>query len=420
MKIHQTKKIGENILENYNSENIEEYINEQSFQFGVRIIIVNSDGTIAVGEDRFFGQRHARNIPPMHIHINEDKLGKAFIDDNNFMRMKAVSYTEKIPGVAKQYLYITAPLEPIDATTQVLQNQLVIASLISLMMAFVLAYFMSKKLSKPISDITKSAKSLGMGDYNVRFNQGYYKEIDELADTLNNAADALSKTDELRRDLMANVSHDLRTPLTIIKSYAEMIRDLSGKDDQKRTIHTNVIVDEADRLSLLVNDILDLSKLESGASGLELKKFDLSEVVNATVAAFKSFENDGYVFLVDCCDNAVVCGDFQKIKSVVYNLIANAVNYTGDDKRVYITLQNEVGKIRFSVRDTGNGITQDELPKVWQRYYRASNTHKRASVGTGIGLSIVRTVLKAHKAEFGVDSKVGEGSTFWFCMKTVE
>ncbi len=154
---------------------------------------------------------------------------------------------------------------------------------------------------------------------------------------------------------MANVSHDLRTPLTIIKSYAEMIRDLSGKDDQKRTLHTNVIVDEADRLSMLVNDILDLSKLESGVSG-----------------------------------------------------------------KVYITLENEAGKIRFSVRDTGNGIAQDELPKVWQRYWRASNTHKRASVGTGIGLSIVKTVLAAHNAQYGVDSKIGEGSTFWFCIESAE
>lgn len=416
MKIHQMKNIGEDVLENYNSDNMEDFINSWSFQFGVRINILNADGTVYAGHDRFTAGRFGRDVPPRRYEIDNTKLGKAFIDENDFMHMKVVSYIDMIPESDGMYLYITAPLAPIDATTQVLQNQLIIATVISLLIALALAYFISRKLSKPIRDITKSAKILETGDYNVRFTRGDYKEVDELASALNNAADALSKTDELRRDLMANVSHDLRTPLTIIKSYAEMIRDLSGSDEAKRTAHANVIVDEADRLSLLVNDILDLSKMESGASGFEYKSFDLSEMVDAVVYSFNHFEEEGYRFNIDCCTSAIVCGDFQKIKSVIYNLIINAVNYTGDDKNIYIKLEKTNGKARFSVRDTGNGIPEDEIPKVWQRYYRASSTHKRTTLGTGIGLSIVKTILNAHNAEFGVDSNVGEGSTFWFVL----
>ncbi len=419
MKIHQIKNIGENVLENYRSDNIEDFISTQSFRFGVRINVLNPDGTISVGHDRF-SNRFAPDAPPRRIKIDESMLGRAFVDDNDFMRMKAVSYLCKIPDSGGMYLYITAPLAPIDATTKVLQNQLVIATGISLLIAFVLAYFISKRLSKPIRDITRSAKILETGDYNVRFNQGDYKEIDELAFTLNNAATALSKTDQLRRDLMANVSHDLRTPLTIIKSYAEMIRDLSGKDDTKRTLHANVIVDEADRLSLLVNDILDLSKMEAGDGGFEYKKFDLSEALDATMAGFAPFADDGYTFKVSSCREAIVWGDFQKIKSVIYNLIINAVNYTGEDKMIYINLSTDAGRALFSVRDTGEGIAKEEIPKVWQRYYRASAGHKRDTVGTGIGLSIVKTVLNAHKAEFGVNSEVGEGSTFWFALDLAE
>lgn len=419
MKIHQLERVGEEFLENYDSENIEDYIDSSSFQYGVRINIIDKYGDILNGHDKpertgFDGEHRPR------IHVHFDELGKAVIEDNGFSPMRAASYFAEIPNEDGMYLYITAPLAQIDATTQVLQNQLIIVTVLSLVIAILLSYFISKKLSKPISGITKSAKVLGNGDYNVHFEKGYYREVDELAEALNSTAEALSKTDELRRDLMANVSHDLRTPLTIIKSYAEMIRDLSGRDEVKRTAHANVIVDEADRLSLLVNDILDLSKMESGASGIENKPFNLREALDAVMAIFKPFEDDGYVFNLDCCDTAVVCGDFQRIKSVMYNLVVNAVNYTGGDKQIYICLAKKDGKVCFSVRDTGNGIEEEDIPRVWERYYRASAAHKRDVVGTGIGLSIVKTVLKAHKAEFGVNSKVGEGSTFWFNLKSFD
>lgn len=416
MKINQLESVGKDLLANYDSENIEDFIDSRSFQFGVRINIIDANGNVLNGHDRperkEFDDGHRQRI-----HVNFDGLGKAVIENNGFSPMRAASYLAEIPNENGKYFYITAPLAPIDATTQVLQNQLIIVTVLSLVIAILLSYFISKKLAKPISNITKSAKILESGDYSVRFSNGYYKEVDELAVVLNGTAEALSKTDELRRDLMANVSHDLRTPLTIIKSYAEMIRDLSGGDEVKRTAHANVIVDEADRLSLLVSDILDLSKMESGASSIENKLFDLREAIDAVVAGFKPFEDEGYTFNLECCDTAVVSGDFQRIKSVIYNLVANAVNYTGNDKQIYICLAKKDGNACFSVRDTGKGIPKEEIPRVWERYYRASATHNRDVVGTGIGLSIVKTVLRAHKANFGVDSKVGDGSTFWFNLK---
>jgi len=276
---------------------------------------------------------------------------------------------------------------------------------------------LSKRLSKPISDITRSAKMLEIGNYGVKFVKGDYREINELASVLNSTAVTLSKSDELRRDLLANVSHDLRTPLTIIKSYAEMIRDISGKDDAKREVHTNIIVDETNRLSMLVNDILDLSKLESGEGVYENERFSLSRVAEASLDGFKAFEEDGYTFEVDIADDLYVMGDYRRIKSVIYNLIINAVNYTGDDKKVIISLKKSGNTALFEVTDTGKGIAEEDIPKVWQRYYRSSNTHKRNVLGSGLGLSIVKMILSAHDADFGVNSKIDEGSTFWFTMK---
>ncbi|MDP4119380.1 MAG: HAMP domain-containing sensor histidine kinase, partial [Bacillota bacterium] len=289
------------------------------------------------------------------------------------------------------------------------------------LMAFLLSYFFAKKLAKPIVNITKSAKELGKGNYSVEFERSNYTEIDELAQVLNNTARELAKTDTLRRDLMANVSHDLRTPMTIIKSYAEMIRDLSGNIPEKRTAHTQVIIDESDRLQALVNDILDLSKLEAGTARITSEEFNISREVKEIVNRFHVFsETQGYTFTEDIDDDLFVFADEHTIAQVIYNLISNAVNYTGDDKKVEISLKRNGNKVKFSVKDTGDGIKPEEQELVWQRYYRASESHKRTKIGTGVGLSIVHNILENHKATYGIDSTYGEGSIFWFELPLIE
>lgn len=270
-------------------------------------------------------------------------------------------------------------------------------------------------LQSPSVKLTKSAEELATGDYNVTFEQGDYTEISQLADVLNHTTKELSKTDELRRDLVANVSHDLRTPLTIIKSYAEMIRDISGEKPAKRQEHIGVIIDESDRLANLVNDLLDLSKMEAGTAELQITAFDLAKTTEDILDRFRIYsENEGYRFEVQFESGCTVKADQHKMEQVIYNLIGNAVNYTGQDKTVKVLVQNKQNKVRFEVSDTGKGIPQEEINSVWERYYRVSQRHKRDAVGTGIGLSIVKSILEAHKAEYGVNSIIGQGSAFWF------
>jgi len=315
----------------------------------------------------------------------------------------------------KIYLCLISPLERTDTTRKVLQTQLIIASLLAVVLALIIAYFIAKRFSKPVERITKGAKKLAEGDYEVKFNKGAYREIDELADTLNYATGELSKTEELRRDLISNVSHDLRTPLTIIKSYAELIRDISGKNDEKRTIHSNVIIEETNTLSQLVSDMLDLSKIQSGTLPMDMKPFSMKDLVEQTLKRFDYYsENHGIVFEVQCNTNGQTVGDERKIEQVIYNLVANAINYTGEDKVVCVKLDENENAVRFSVTDTGCGIKEEEIDLVWDKYYKSSDNHKREKIGSGIGLSIVKNILLAHNARFGVESEVGEGSTFWF------
>ena len=176
---------------------------------------------------------------------------------NNQFKNNTLIYALKLDS--STYAFINASLEPIDGTVQILQSQLLYVTLVVLILSFIIGYFISKKLSRPITQISKDAKLMADGNYDIKFssNEDIY-EINELVDTLNYTKSELAKMDELKRDLMANVSHDLKTPLTMIKAYAEMVRDLTYKDKNKREDNLNTIITETDRLNLLVNDILDL------------------------------------------------------------------------------------------------------------------------------------------------------------------
>ena len=237
----------------------------------------------------------------------------------------------------------------------------------------------------------------------------------ELASTLNYARDELSKADNMQKELIANISHDFKTPLTMIKAYASMIIEISGENPEKRNKHAQVIVDEADRLTSLVSDVLDLSKLRSGLSVLEKERYDLSAHLLEILDRFAYLrDTKNYHFVTKIEERIEVNADKIKLGQALYNLIGNAVNYTGEDKTVYITLQKtDETHARFEVRDTGKGIKQEELSNIWERYYRSKDTHKRPVSGTGLGLSIVKTVFERHGLEFGVTSKEDEGSVFF-------
>ena len=194
-----------------------------------------------------------------------------------------------------------------------------------------------------------------------------------------------------------------------------MIQEISGDNPEKRVKHTQIIIDESDRLTSLVNDILNLSKIRSGMDTLKTRTFNLSEFVHTVLERFDFLsETQGYTIVRDIDDELYTEADMEKIEQVVYNLVGNAINYTGEDKKIVVGLKRiEGGKLRFTVTDTGKGIPEEEIKTIWDRYYRSAETHKRPIKGTGLGLSIVKTILLKHDFEFGVESEVGKGSTFY-------
>lgn len=346
-----------------------------------------------------------------------------FIEKNNYKEIikinnptndaKSILYNLKLND--NEYMILNTNLEDVDSTTSVLRNQLIYITLIVLLLSIIVSTIISKMLNKPIINITKEAKKLATGNRELNIPESKIKEIDDLRDSLIYASHEINKTDELRRDLLANVSHDLKTPLTMIKAYAEMIRDINKDNEEKRNENLNIIIDETDRLTILVNDILNLSKLEANKETLDLKEFDLVELINDIIKKYNIIkETENYNFILKMPKKAIVKGDINKISQVIYNLINNAINYTGDDLTVTIEVIERKKTYLVNIIDTGKGIKKEELNIIWDKYYKNEKNHKRNKVGTGVGLSIVKNILDKHNFKYGVKSEIGKGTTFYF------
>lgn len=307
---------------------------------------------------------------------------------------------------------VYSALTPVDATVTTLKTQLLWMSILLILLSLGLALLISRKMTKSLVGINASAKELAKGNYGIVFSGTDYREIAELSDTLNYAARELLKTEGLRRELIANVSHDLRTPLTMIIAYAEGMRDLPGENTPE---NIQVIIEEAQRLTDLVNDMLDLSKLQAGVLEKEVSVYNLTESIRRVLKRYnKLIEQEGYGITFDYHQEIYVEADEFKIFQVVYNLVNNAIHYTGEDRRVAVRQIRKGDQVRIEVEDSGQGIPKEEVPFVWDRYYKGKKAHKRAAAGTGLGLSIVKNILLLHQADYGVDSQPGRGSIFWF------
>lgn len=321
-------------------------------------------------------------------------------------------------GVQSEAFFVAVtPAKLFDFRTKMVMIAMLFGTVIVIGASIIASLILSKYQTKRLTNICKDATKLAGGDYSVVFSGGGCDEYDELASALNTAKDEMSKVESMQREMIANVSHDLRTPLTMIRASAEMLRDLPV-DDKKRVKTAKLIVDEADRLNVFVNDVLRLSKLQGGAVELKPEPVDISETAETVIGRFGIFEErDGVKFVREIDKDIVVMCDAENIERCLYNFINNAINYSGDDKTVTVRVKRTDDGARVEVADRGKGIAPDELDKVWDRYYRAAHS-KRTTVGTGIGLSICRSILELHGAKYGVESKLGKGTTFWFELKT--
>lgn len=364
--------------------------------------------------EHFFGDRFREPKPGMEI---PDAQAVKPPPPPSREAEETIVYSRVVTDQTGQQLLvlINSVISPVSATVTTLRVQLYYITGFMLVFAVLIALVISKRVSQPIERITGSAKILATGEYDTEFQASGYREINELSDTLNYMAKELSKVEGLRRELIANVSHDFRTPLTLIAGYAEAMRDL---DDENNPENAQIIIDEARRLTTLVNDVLDISKLQAGAQALQPKTFNLTASVrNLVCRQSELVRKEGYQIRFEYDQEIEVQADEIRISQALYNLLTNAITHTGADKLVKVRQQVTDQCVRLEVIDSGAGVAPEDLPYIWDRYYKVDEIHKRAITGTGLGLSIVKAIISQHGGRYGVDSQPGKGSTFWFALK---
>lgn len=421
---HSLKRQSTLIAENIDDDEIDSYISHITSEHSFSVVLTDQEGNVL---DRFFSPRQIR------VKSNQS----LFIDFRKNLDQNKKSYLAKLPvaysadgnlhyssddseeAVAADFVYVRAvtrssgesvmiflfsPAEAPKPVRNFLRATYVWVSFILLILSFPVAFWLSKGIALPIQKITADAIRISSGDYSIRFEPNKFSEISQLTDTLNYTMDRLSKTEKLRRELLANVSHDLRTPLTMLRGYAEMIRDIPGENNPE---NVQIIIDEADRLSDLVNNVLDLSKLKSGTLEMHPITYCLTDQLFTLVNGFQklSSEKNQVTFCPE--EKVYITADDAFIFRAVYNLISNAIIH--GEKDVCVTVRQIVvhGCVRISVEDNGPGIRPELLDGIWDRYRKGSGS------GTGLGLAIAKASVEQNGGTVGVESVLGEGSTFW-------
>lgn len=296
------------------------------------------------------------------------------------------------------------------------RKQLILFSVLLTSLSAVLAAFLARRFTKPIHIVKAAVEQLAMGNLTVKPELHLDDEVGDLAKSVEQLGQALQRVDTLRKEVIANVSHELRSPLALIGGYAEMVRDVHWQDQMKRESDLNLIIQEAQRMSEMVSDILDYSQLQSGYLQLHKEHYDLSEIVESQVLSCqKSAEK--YQIELRFAPSALempVYLDALKITQVIRNLLCNAINHTESGNYIKVATENIQNGFRVSVENPGEPIPDEEL--IWERYQRSQHQGGR-SEGTGLGLSIVSSILQAHNFPYGVDCHDGM-VIFWFqCEK---
>lgn len=420
-KTSAIEKTANKVYSSYSKENYNDILDSLAFEDDVCIEITNKQtiyySTDSISKGCFINNSESINKFKFNFMKSNEKSATYKIINPRF-KNKTLIHGIKLDDDV--FAFISTSLEPIGSTVTVLKTQLIYITIIVIVVAVIIAFIISKKISDPIEQITNNSKLMSKGNYKIDFKSGTdIDEIIELEDTLNKAAVELSKTEMLRRELLANVSHDLKTPLTLIRANAEMVKDLTYKNKEKREKNLDTIISEVDRLNLLVEDILDLSKMQSSEIKLDIEQFNLNEVVKTIVMRFDVLLEAGYKIEYDGFD-IYIEADKNKIEQVIYNLINNAINYTGDDKKVFIKLIDLDDDVKLEIIDTGIGINKEDINYIWDKYYKVDKRYKRVSYGTGLGLSIVKNILNLHRFKYGVESKKNSGTKFYFVVKKLK
>lgn len=416
-KIQYLKDIAVKIDDGIQSDNIISVFEDVSLSDEVCLRVV----TDAIGFTAYkdasscsLGQLNNKQLKKI-ASITYENNGEALFD-NNSSYLKNVYIYAKLSKVHNEdvLIMLSTSIIPLQSTIDTMYDQFNIIVIVVVIATVLLALCLSSLIVDPIKKIEREACNLPIGKYDYKLIKTDAKEIANLNDTLAKANEEIIKADIARKELIGNVSHDLRTPLTMIVGYGEMIRDFPEENTSE---NINIIINEAKRLSVLVDDLLNISKIESNNIEFKFQKIKIDDLLKSVYAYFEPYCNMENIELILNVEdkNAYINIDKERAQQILHNFVNNAIQYN-DAKmpKIIIGEQRIKEGHRLYVYDNGGGIKENDMQKIWNRYYKVDKEHKRSHIGSGIGLSLCKDLLDKMGLKYGVESKYGQYSKFYF------
>ncbi|MDF2592095.1 MAG: integral rane sensor signal transduction histidine kinase [Clostridia bacterium] len=314
-------------------------------------------------------------------------------------------------------VYIATPLEKLETTNNAIKLQFLYVFIGAIFLASLLSLLLSQSFSKPLILINNAAKEIAKGNYNNTINLKSSDEIKDLGETINNLSGQLSRVEKIRREFIANVSHEIRTPLSYLQGYTEILLDGLAESKEEEQKYLNIIMEESIRLKLMVNEILQLSQIEEGFAPININSFSMDALIKRTIDKVYSYAAKRNISIKfnNISDDLLLClGDESRIKQVVINLLHNAIKHSYNYGNILINSYVQSDKIYICIRDFGEGIPQEDLNFIFDRFYTINKAKSEES--SGLGLAIVKSIINSHGSEVTVNSVVGEGTEFCFWL----
>ena len=422
-------------LYNGNPENISLALENLERNRGMNISFVGPDDEMKYNSSfRIFNPEFRRRVErlPLSYPVQEKlqylSKGEFIIDVSTDPRLK----TEFLILASRlnngDLLIMNSPLAAINESTAVANRFFLFTGLITIILGGIAVFLYANRFTKPILDLNIIAQEMSKLDFSKKYPIQSDDEVGQLGKSINSLSDQLDKAiselkadiererkiDKMRKEFISNVSHELKTPIALIQGYAEGLKLNVNDDEENKNLYCDVIMDESDKMNRLVKDLLDLSQIESGYFKLEKTVFDLSSLIDKVLEKYRPILMEkGITVSVENGENLNVHGDYVRIEQVLVNYLNNAINHVDDNQTIDIGVKSGHDKVRVSVYNSGKNIPEDSLDKIWTSFYKVDKARTRAYGGTGLGLSVVRSVMELHGNDFGVENQ-NNGVAFWF------
>ncbi|AJA47701.1 sensor histidine kinase ResE [Clostridium pasteurianum DSM 525 = ATCC 6013] len=372
--------------------------------------------------------------PGLSINILKSGKSSTYIFDNKVYNIKNIVCV--VPDSEKQeVVFAVSSLQPVNEASSVIKEFYIYIYISALIFIIILSLIYSNMISKPLISLNKTASKMVNLDFSEKCIVKTNDEIGNLGNTLNflseslnNAMDSLKKANEklkndieqerklekMRKEFVGGVSHELKTPISLIEGYAEGIKDNIFEED--KNYYIDVIIDEAKKMGALVKDMLDLSQLESGNFKLKYNNFYIDKLISATIRKYYNMLNNREIDVnLNLISSVLTEGDSMRIEQVLTNFITNAIDHTENKSKISIDMCEHEDKVYVYIKNWGKNIEKDELSKIWDKFYKIDKSRNRSIGGTGLGLAITKNILMLHKSDFGVENFKG-GVAFYFSL----